>query len=478
MKTIQEIMSIGDATRIYQLITARKKPFKIPYEEIMRQLDPYKHKVMNPLFRKKKVVKTKTGKTDPRTGEPIYQEKRVERVRVAVPFQSVITERTVGFLFSIPVEYQLTMKRPATDNETELFNSIVSIFDANKIKYIDKRIGRTLFSERECAELWYYTLDANKKPKEMRVKLLSPSRGDELYPHWDEYDKMDGFGRKYNIIDEDGISTIHFDVYTDRLVYKYINDGGGWKLIETPKQHGFTKIPVIYYRQEEAEWTKVQPVIERVEELLSNWGDTNDYFGSPSYFVKGQLTGFAEKGEQGKVYQAVGDTADMRVLSWDSSPTSINSELANLINIIFSYTQTPDISFENMKTLGGNTSGVAIRLMFTDPHMKAEMKIETFGEMFTRRFNLVLNGYVTSIKAVPESVYEGISVEPKFKPYLPKNEVEEMQIISMSTGSKPTMSQEEGVRQNPRVNNPEEVLNQLKEESQAEMIANVFGGAE
>lgn len=478
MKTIQEIMSIGDATRIYQLITARKKPFKIPYEEIMRQLDPYKHKVMNPLFRKKKVVKTKTGKTDPRTGEPIYQEKRVDRVRVAVPFQSVITERTVGFLFSIPVEYKLNMKRASTEQETDVFNNVISIMDGNKIKYIDKRIARTLFSERECAELWYFTLDDNRKPKEMRVKLLSPSRGDELYPHWDEYDKMDGFSRKYNITDEDGKTVQHFDVYTDRMVYKYTNDGGGLKLSETPKQHGFTKIPVIYYRQEETEWNKVQPIIERVEELLSNWGDTNDYFGSPSYFVKGQLSGFAEKGEQGKVYQGVGDGADMRVLSWDSSPNSINGELANLINIIFSYTQTPDISFENMKTLGNNTSGAAIRLMFTDPHMKAEVKIETFGEMFTRRYNLVQNGYVTSVKAVPESAYSAISVEPKFKPYLPKNEVEELQLIAMSTGSKPTMSQEEGVRQNPRVSNPEEVLKQIQQESQAEMMANVFGGAE
>ena len=37
-----------------------------------------------------------------------------------------------------------------------------------------------------------------------------------------------------------------------------------------------------------------------------------------------------------------------------------------------------------MKTLGNNTSGAANRLMFTDPHLKAEKKEELFGEMFTR----------------------------------------------------------------------------------------------
>lgn len=471
-------MQIQDATRVYQLLTARKKPFSKDIEIVLREYDPYKHKIFDKRYRKDKKVKVKTGKNDPITGEPIYNDKTVSRVRVAVPVQRVLTNRTVGFLFSTPVKYNLDMEREVTRQESEVFSDVLTIFKDNKIQYFDKKLGRTLFSERECAELWYFALDDKGKPKEMRCKLLSPTRGDILYPHFDDYDRMDGFCRKYIVTDEDGVSVTHFDVYTDTLVYKYINDGAGLKLLETPKRHGFTKIPVIYYRQDETEWDSVQPIIERVEDLLSNWGDTNDYFGSPSYFVKGQLSGFADKGEQGRVYQSVGDNADMRVLSWDSSPQSITNELANLMNIIFSYTQTPDVSFENMKTLGGNTSGVAIRLMFTDPHMKAEMKIELFGEMFTRRFNLVLNGYVTSLKAVPESAYANIRVEPRFKPYLPKNEVEEMQIISMSTGSKPTMSQEEGVRQNPRVSNPEEVLKQIQQESQAEMMGNIFGGAQ
>lgn len=467
---------MGDATKIYTLLTSRKKPFKIPLEVTEKEYDPYQHKVMNPFVRKKKTIKVKTDKRDPQTGETIYKEKKVERCRVSVPIQRVIVERSVGFLFSNPVDYK--QAEDASGQATGTINEIKHIFKGNKMKYFDKKLARTLFRERECAELWYFILDEKGKPREMRVKLLSPTRGDQLFPHFDEYDRMDGFSRKYNITDEEGKSTMHFDVYTDKYVYKYINDGTGLKQDGNPKLHGFSKIPIIYYRQEEAEWTPVQPNIERVEELLSNWGDTNDYFGSPSYFFKGKLNGFAEKGEQGKVYQGEGDGSDMKVLSWDSSPASMTSELANLFNIIFSYTQTPDISFENMKTLGGNTSGVAIKLMFTDPHMKANVKIELFGELFTRRFNLVLNGYATSLATVPGSIINSIDIEPVFKPYLPKNELEEVQIITTSTGGKATMSQEEGVRQNPKVSNPEAVIKQLKEESAAEMVNNVFDGAE
>lgn len=224
----------------------------------------------------------------------------------------------------------------------------------------------------------------------------------------------------------------------------------------------------------------MQPVIERVEQLLSNWGDTNDYFGMPSYFTRGRLRGFAEKGETGRVYQGDGDNADMKVLSWDSSPQSVTGELANLINIIFSYTQTPDISFENMKTLGSNTSGTAIKLMFTDPHMKAQVKIETFGELFTRCYNIVQDALLTTglptLPAMPRALADGLDVEPVFTPYFPKNEYEEVQIIQAAT-QKPTMSQQEGVRQNPRVTSPDDAIRQLRDEADADAKADAFATA-
>lgn len=466
MRPIKEIMALADANDIYRLLTSRKRGFSKSFSQTEREWNPLTHNVMDSNIRKKKRIKEDTGKIDERTGKPLYKERLIDRVRVCVPVQQTIVERAVGFMFSIPVEYRAEGK--VTDNMQSVIDGVHKIFRANKIKYHDKRLARTLFRARECAELWYFVLDENGKPtKDMRVKLISPLTHDELYPHFDDYGRMDGFARKYKIMDEDGTETIHFDVYDNRYVYNYIYNGGGIKLIGAPKVHGFNKVPVIYYRQEETEWEKVQVPINRVEELLSNWGDTNDYFGTPSYFFKGKLKGFAEKGEVGKIYQGEGES-DMRVLSWDNSPASVTGEIASLFNIIFSYTQTPDISFETMKTLGNNTSGAAIELMFTDPHMKAETKVELFGEMFTRRFNLVMDGYATMIEPTAESVIKQIDIEPKFQPFLPKNEVERLSMIVTSTGGKPVMSVEEGVRQNPLVKNADKVIEQMNQESMRE----------
>lgn len=476
MQTIKQIMALSDPQEIYTKLTARKKPFAESLENTEKQWDPYKHNVMDETIRKKKKIKVPTDKTDPATGKKVYKTKYVDRVRIALPIQKTIVERSVGFLFSNPVEYKMQGK--IQEAQQKVYDAVMNVFHDNKMRYFDKKMARTLYRCCECAELWYFVLDENGKPTdEMRVMLLAPIFGDKLYPHWDNYGRMDGFSRKYLVYDEEGKSEVHFDVYTEQFVYKYIETGKSLVLQETPKQHGFGKIPVIYYRQDETEWHNVQPAIDRVEELISNWGDTNDYFGTPTYFFKGKLEGFADKGETGKIYQGQSES-DMRVLSWDNSPESVKGEMANLFNFIFSYTQTPDISFESMKTLGNNTSGVSIRLMFTDPHMKANMKIEQFGEMMTRRYNLVQSGYVTTVATVAQSVVDSIEVEPVFSPFLPKNEVEELNMITTATGGKATLSVEEGVKLNPLVNNPEQVLEQIQKETQAAAVMDAFGQAE
>lgn len=196
------------------------------------------------------------------------------------------------------------------------------------------------------------------------------------------------------------------------------------------------------------------------------------HFGTPKYFVRGDLQGFAEKGEQGAVFQG-GKETQMNVLSWDNSPESVKGEIANLLNICFSFTQTPDISFENMKTLGNNTSGAAIRLMFTDPFMKVGNKTEMYGEMFTRRTNIVANGICNTgvyEKGIDTSVAENIDFEPVFEPYIPKNDVETLQLINNSNGGKPSTSQRRSIELNPLNDDADKVEKEMQEEQQKELM--------
>lgn len=468
MSKITEVLALPTGEMVRDSLQLCKPKFAKSFAETEAEYDVYKHAVFDRTKRKRKQVKVKTDKFDA-DGNPLYKIKYVEVCRVAVPIQKLLVERTAGFLLGKKVEYKLKCEAATSEAPQALYDSVMLVYEQNKMPYFDKKIARAVLREREAAELWYFVPDENSKPTsgEMRVQLLSPSRGDLLLPHFDDYGRMDGFGRGYRTMDLLGQYIMHFDVYTGSHVYRFETNANGAQLHAVdaaPVPHGFDRMPIVYYRQEKTEWDDVQPACDRVDTLLSNWGDTNDYFGSPSYFFKGKLKGFAEKGEQGKVYQGEGNETDMKVLSWDSSPESIKGELAELFNVIFSYTQTPDISFKSMKEIGSNTSGVAISLMFTDAFMKADDKQELFGENFERRFNIVKGGCAQR-DGIAATVVEQTFVEPVFQPYLPKNKKEEIEIINLSTNGKPTMSQEEAIRKNPLVDNPEETLKQLKAEA-------------
>lgn len=170
--------------------------------------------------------------------------------------------------------------------------------------------------------------------------------------------------------------------------------------------------------------------------------------------------------EKGRFKKGAKET-QMHVLSWDSSPESVKGEIAYLFNIIYTFTQTADISFENMKTLGNNTSGAAIRLMFTAPHMSANMKTEMYGEMFTRRSNIVTNGICNTglyAKGISLDVAENIDFEPVFTPYMPKNDTELLQLITTSIGGKQTTSQKRAIQLNPLNDDPDKIEQEIKEE--------------
>lgn len=472
MSTIQEILALNTAEQMRDALAILKPRFKKSLDETEAEYDVYRHAVFDINKRKRKKIKIKTGKTDPSTGEVLYKTKFQDVCRIGVPLQRLLVERSAGFLLGRPVEYALNSDNKSKETQT-LFDEVLKVFKHNKLKYFDKDLARRVFRGCEAAELWYFVPDENGHPtEEIKVKLLSPLLGDRLLPHFDDYGRMDGFCRCYKTRDIKGRFIDHVDIYTNTLVYKFTSEVDGAVLSAASSlPHGFKRLPIVYYRQEQTEWNDVQSEIERIETLLSNWGDTNDYFGSPSYFFKGTLKGFAEKGEQGKVYQGEGDT-DMKVLSWDNSPSSIANELAQLINIVFSYTQTADVSFANMKQLGSNTSGVAMKLMFTDPFMKADDKQEIFGDAFERRFNIVKDG-VCQRDGISESVMEATFCEPIFSPYLPKNEQEEIQMLNLSTNGKPTMSQKTAVALNPKVANPDEEMKNLEEEEQAQQAQQV-----
>jgi SPP1 family phage portal protein len=342
------------------------------------------------------------------------------------------------------------------------------ILNVNKMKYRDRQIARYLDSECEVAELWYLVdepemwaaYDLPQSKFSLKSKILANSLGDHLWPHFDKYGTMDAFVREYSVTEGENLF-YYFDLYTKDQIFKYIMSDDkkyipdpnvevmidGQMKNQNPIPNVLGKIPIIYYWQPYPGWHKVQSMIERLETLLSNHADTNDYYGSPILTVNGEVKGLSSKGENGKVFE-LSEGGKAQYLTWDNAPASIKLEIENLVNFIYSMTQTPDISFIQMKGLG-NISGVALKLMFLDPMLKALAKQEVFGEMIQRRTNLILNAISKVIATSLAKACTLIDIEPEFVPYLPSNDTELIANLYTASGNKAFLSQESAVRISP-----------------------------
>lgn len=463
--TIDEILLLPTDQQIEKLKVVQDLP---EYEsELKPQYNPEEHEVFSTTIRPMKLVTRSTGSVDS-SGRDITEQVYEDVNRIAVPFQRIIVNRTVGFLLGNPV----TMKSFAGDQQQELLTEMVKKTLAdNKEEYTNRKLARTVMSECQAAELWYLTEDnlfwkntvknVNSVFK-LRCKLLSPSLGDKLYPYFDDYGDMTAFSRGYTLKDNEGKDVEHFDTWTQfQIIQRQKSGGGAWEEFKAPNQ--FQKIPVIYYSQAEPEWAEVQSMIERYETKLSNFADTNDYFGSPMVKLTGNVLSLPGKTTQGKVIQL--DTGgDAEYMAWNQAPESEKLEFEVLKNLIFSMTQTPNISFEEMKAIGSNLSGFAIQLMFTDAHLKTTNKIELFGEMFQRRLNLIKHICGTIINSSLSKVVDTLQLEPIFSPYLPRNKKEEIETLSIARGNKELISKQTALENNPMVGNIEEEMQRMEQD--------------
>lgn len=457
--TTDKIKELGVEELIKEIQSQAKSMDDI--NKFLDQFNIEKHSVMDVKTRPNKLVKIGDN-----------EEKLVNVARLPVPFQKIITNRSAAFLVGEPIKLMAETNDP---NEQLLFDVLKSLWEYTKLDFRTRELARYWMSETEVAELWYMSDDIlfwdqvntknniGKIQVTPKVKILANSKGDRLYPHFNSFGDMDVFGRQFTINDSSGKND-YFTIYTAETITQYFKGGSGWELMEGyPKTNIFAKIPVIYYPKDRPEWGDVQPLIERFETMISNFADSNDYFASPMIKVKGQITGFAQKGEQGKVL-TMEENADASYLTWDNAPEAIKFEHDTLKNLINSMTQNPDISFEQMKGIGA-IAGIAIRIMFLDAELKTLNHQEVFGEGILRRLNLLRSGLGNiAVKLKKPSLT--LKINPEFNFYMPQDEKEIIGTLSTAVSGEKIMSVETAMQNNPFVKNVNTELEKIKAEDQ------------
>ena len=384
-------------------------------------------------------------------------ESRVEKVgRIPISFQKKIVSAATSFAFGNPVELH---SEPITEGEKQITKAIDIIFDDNKIDSFNRKMCKDILRCTQFAEIWHvvelkeasaeYGFDAKFK---LRVLPISPWDGNKLYPFFDKSGDLIAFSREFQYKGIDGKASEYFETYTDEEIVVWEKKQGEAFVELSRAKNEIGKIPVIFGKDDSVDWSDVQYSIERLETLLSNFADTNDYHGSPKIFIQGAIQGFAKKGESGAIIQGeTGSTA--QYLSWDNAPESVRLEIDTLFKLIYSLTQTPDISFESVKGLG-SVSGVALKMLFLDAHLKVQDKREIFDGYLQRRINVV-KSFVGVINTKLAKDAQNLRIKPKISPFIVQDNKEKIDNLLAANGNQPLISQKLSISQSGLVDDAE-----------------------
>lgn len=467
---IEDLVQGTSANEWVEALSRRATP-QPQITRLRQQYDPRGHRIFDISERPDKAVRGTDGQIE-----------RFEKVaRIALPLQQVIVERAVAFLFGHPVQVTCATD---SDGQAGAFEAVRRTLTDNKINSLNRRLARTILWETEAAELWYPVPEngfwarvgrnerfsfVGQTPSQykLRVSLLSPSQGDGLFPLFDHYGDMTAFSRRYATV-ETGVEKEYFETYTDQEIVRFERqEKGSWALVER-RENILGKIPVVYGRQEKSEWADVQPLIERLEKLLSNFADTNDYHASPKIFVTGEIRGFARKGETGAIIEGEANST-AQYLSWQQAPESVRLEISTLLSMIYSTTQTPDISFDSVKGLA-NLSGVALRMLFLDAHLKVQNKGELFGQYLERRMNLIRR-YLGVLNNALEPYIDQIEVSQRIEPFMVDDRSAMIQALNLANGGRELISQRTAVRLAGLSEDPEGEYDRIVTERDADRLA-------
>jgi hypothetical protein len=492
--TIEELLSQEqDQGKLIAELKSKRYISDPPVDKAKKQLSPLEHDVFNKVLRPDKKVKVDADDTGAKvvSAETEQGSIRMEPVaRIGLALQRLIVKRAVSFLFGNPVTLE---SDPQNDNETMVLKAVNRVLYDIKQNSFNRKVARNMLSCTEVAEVWYpvpvektktgtsllskvkdlinnaignkYTEIYGFKSKfKLRCAIFSPLLGDTLYPYFDDSGDMVAFSREFSITMNNS-SQNFFETYTSDKHFMWKNGSAGFELVEGyPKSIAIGKIPVVFGNQESLEWEDVQVLIDRLEKLLSNFADTNDYHASPKIFITGTVKGFAKKGESGAIIQG-DDNAKASYLSWENAPESVKLEIDTLLRMIYTITQTPDISFDAVKGMGA-ISGVALKLLFMDAHLKVADHQEVFDEYLQRRVNII-KAYIGQFNTSLQSDADNLLIEPIITPYIIKDEAAEIKIWTDANGGNPVMSQKASFNKARMTSDPDADYEQYTKEKEA-----------
>lgn len=357
--------------------------------------------------------KVATHKINERKDRAIFDKKGnflrwSKRWKIPIPYQPFINEIALVFLYGRPVKW--TQLSDQSDDTDYAFENFTKLNDEIRFNAHIREAKRAAGAEGTSAILYHVYKGDDGKPH-LLLNVLSKENNDDIYIIKDQYKRLTTFAWGYYLTEAGNRTVYHVDIYTKKTIYRAKRANVGWEVVSMPNPIG--KIPVLLFEQE-VEHDGTQPMIERTEALTSTDADVNDRFANPAMVATAEILNSLPKAEEeAKLYILKGG-GKVEYLTWDQASQSKQNEYERLDKHILSKSFTPNIDFDNMKSLG-NLSAKAIRKIMLLAVIKADKRKETHDGYMNRHASLMLAILGNVLDYRNKAKYDALQVGHEFQ---------------------------------------------------------------
>lgn len=412
--------------------------------DFMRELDPNGHLIYDHEFypdKLKFVDKEVTDALGNKTTQTVVTKQRM--VRVAFALQLMIKTQQLIHLCGNDLHHELNSSDGEGADASRLFNLFKQGWYNKQVDTVFFRFCDNIKSTGDGAVSMY--IDESGK---LVVRAHGFLNGETLYYHTDPLTgKPASFMRTFDDYDSDGSTVTRYaEVFDNEYRYILRQDLTGvhgvlskakeWLGLDgysviMKRQHGYTELPVAYFRDPNgACWSPVQDSCDIYELGFSHLCQNNLAFAFPILVMKGddiqiqgdEITG-AVKGF------VVGADANVDYLKAPESPESFKLELDTLLKNIFRGSNT----VEPPEIKSGDTPGVSVKLIFFPAIQKAMKDAADLSDSIQKISRLFKYGY--SIESGTMTQMAGLDILTWAVPYIPQNDQERINNLVQEVGS-------------------------------------------
>ncbi len=466
---MDEITAILDSTRPFDNIIndLKEKSVCVPsWDKLIKDYEPTMHDI---------VTDTVTRQNKVRSDGTVEQASRIY-----VGLEKLLTKRITEFMYSIPVK-RIYHNIEGNPTRQQIAKAIEAIYKYARIDSENIKRGNAYFASCEVFTIWYTvespnTLYGFTSRYKLKCKTYSPMDGVKLYPLLDELGDMIAMSFEYTKKVKNEQITF-FETYTANMHYKWKQEGSGWELVKS-EPVAILKIPGVYAYCSVPIYHGLSYIRKEIEYTLSRNSDVIAYNSAPILKIAGGIKGSENKGESRRVYR-VEQNGDVAYVSWAQSIEALKYHVDTLVKLFWSQSQMPDISFENMKSLG-NIGFDARQTLLTDAHLKVGDESGAWIEAFERECS-VIKAFLKMMNVTWKGEVDNVEVEHVITPFIQNDEKSEIEKWVTASGGKAVVSQLEAIKNLGISTDPQETLSQIQKEDETASrirVSNIFEQSE